>query len=100
VQNVYAATSVRTSDVAELVEHQVAQVPAEARSLGYGDTTDGHLPGVGRQRPRPSGRGGHTRIPESKQLNCYQAFIIATSLWPLRWGRPRRPRGPATDRNM
>ncbi len=100
MQTGYAATSVRTSPAGELVEHEVAQAPAHARSSRHGDTTRGVLLGSGRQQPRPSGHGGHTRIPEREQLNCYQAFIIATSLWPFGWWRPRRSRGLATDRNM
>jgi hypothetical protein len=46
-------------------EHPIAERPAEARSS------------------HPVGCGRHRRIPERKQLNRDQAFIIASSLWPL-----------------
>ena len=47
------------------MQYTVAKVAAEARSS------------------RPDDRGAHRRIPERKQLNCWQAFIIASSLWPF-----------------
>jgi hypothetical protein len=66
-----------------LGEHTVVQVPAEARPNA---TTHGvHKFRFGWLRPLFSGRRAHRRIPESKQVNRYQAFIIASSLWPFRW---------------
>ena len=46
-----------------------AQAPVEAQS----------------SQPLSGGRGPHSRIPERKQVNRLQAFIIASSLWPFRW---------------
>jgi hypothetical protein len=47
------------------VEHPIAELPDHARSS------------------RPDRCGPHRRIPERMQLNWCQAFIIASSLWPL-----------------
>jgi hypothetical protein len=66
VENSHGATSVKHSRAEELIHYTVAKVPAKARSS------------------RPDGGGPHRRIPERKQLNCCQAFIIASSLWPFR----------------
>jgi len=87
VENDHLATSVKHSRAEELIQYTVAKVLAEARSSRPDGTTHGvRRPGFGWHRPGSSGRGPHLRIPERKQVNCYQAFIIASSLWPFRAG--------------
>jgi hypothetical protein len=73
-----------------LGEYIVVQTPAEARSSRpNAKAGGGRKPGLDWQHPRSSSRGARLRIPERKQVNRYQAFIIASSLWPFRWN-PRR----------
>ena len=62
-----------------LDEYTGAQVPVEAQS----------------SQPLSGGRGPHSRIPERKQVNRLQAFIIASSLWPFRWPYPGQSRESA-----
>jgi hypothetical protein len=69
-----------------LGERTVVPVRADARS----SRPNAMMHGVrkfrfGWLRPLFSGRGAHRSIPERKQVNRYQAFIIASSLWPFRW---------------
>src|SRR5271156_4373028 len=96
VENGHLATSVKHSRAEELIQYTKAS--AEARSSRPDAPTHGvRIPGFGWRRPGASGRGPHLRIPERKQVNCYQAFIIASSLWPFRWWGPCRSGwGPAT----
>jgi hypothetical protein len=66
--------------------HTVVQVPAEARSSRLNATAHGVRKfRFGWLRPLFSGWGAHRRIPEHKQANHYQAFIIASLLRPFRW---------------
>jgi hypothetical protein len=53
-------------------------------------TRGGRQPRFQWQRARSSGHGPGLRIPERKQVNHYQAFIVASSLWPFRWWNLRR----------
>ena len=74
-----------------LGEYTVARIPVEARSSRPDATTrGGRKRGFGWQRLRSSGHHPRLRIPERKQVNRDQAFVIASSLWPFRWGNPRR----------
>ena len=76
-----------------LGEYTGVQVPAEAQSSRPDTSTHGvRKLGLGWLRSLSGGRGPHSRIPESKQVNCYQAFIIASSLWPFRRPNPGRSR--------
>ncbi len=66
MENGHVATSIKCSPAEKSVKHPVAKASGDARSS------------------RPDGRGPHHRIPERKQLNRCEAFIIARSLWPFR----------------
>jgi hypothetical protein len=91
VENGLLAMSVKHSCAEELIQYTVAKVPAETLSSRPDATTHAvQIPGFGWHRPRSSGRGRQLRIPERKQVNCYQAFVIASSLWPFRWWNPCR----------
>jgi hypothetical protein len=76
------------------------EVPAKQgseMSSTVGEYTDatthgGSGPRFDWQRRRSSGLRPGARIPESKQLNRYQAFLVASSLSPFRWWKPRRSR--------
>jgi hypothetical protein len=70
-----AATPAMLFRAQKSVEHTIAEPPAEARSS------------------HPDRCGLHRRIPERKQLNWCQAFIIASSLWPLLGKSFNKPAG-------
>jgi hypothetical protein len=73
-----------------LDEYTGAQVPAEAQSSQHDASTRGvRKLGLGWLRSLSGGRGPHSHIPERKQVNYYQAFIIVSSLWPFRRPYPR-----------
>ena len=71
--------------------YTVGWVQVETRSPRPDATArGGRKRGFGWQRLRSSAHRPRPRIPERKQVNCDQAFIIASSLWPFRWCNPRR----------